>query len=196
MSTLPNRDVENGDQKDDANDKRKETMSREATQEPAENKTTSSWDCCPNDQLTFNPGSFGTYASYVLIICGMVASIIALKYAPNIRGSQWTDGCKEGFADSCKAIGAVLRFSFALSCIFALQLFVTAAYTKYFDVSKLAIIVAFLITIDSSVTSYYAQYYWVAKYLAFGGTVVGFFYLSNTGILNETRFVIRGYSLL
>jgi hypothetical protein len=64
--------------------------------------------------FNFAPGKFGTYCSFLLLVIGIIASIIAYSYSSRIKLSSFTSGCPEGFEDSCRATGGVLRFSFAL----------------------------------------------------------------------------------
>jgi hypothetical protein len=74
---------------------------------------------------SFTPGKFGTYCSFVLLIIGMIASIIALTYSSDLNQSTLTDNCPTGYEDSCREIGAVLRFSFALVAIVSfLEIFI------------------------------------------------------------------------
>lgn len=81
-----------------------------------------------------HPGKKGTYAGFLLVIVGMVASVVSLKYAPeNVDASNWIVDCPSGYEKSCKANSAVLRFSFALSLIFAFQLLITCVSTRLYD---------------------------------------------------------------
>jgi hypothetical protein len=108
-------------------------------------------DCCPNDQMSFKPGGFGTYSSYFLIIAGMTASIIAMKYAPEkILSHKWTEGCEVEYEEACRAMGAVMRFSMALVIVFSMQLLGTALFTKFYDVRETLLLFGFV----EAVTSY------------------------------------------
>ena len=98
------------------------------------------------------PGKFGTYASYFLLIAGMVASIITQRYASDISITDFTSNCPSGFDDSCRANGAVLRFSFALTVIYFIQL------------------------IGTTVTAIFFDKFWAIKFIIFIGVVIGFFY--------------------
>ena len=116
-----------------------------ASELPETNPEESSWDA--------HPGKKGTYLGFLLVIVGMVASVISLKYAPeNVNSKNWIDGCPAGFETSCKANSAVLRFSFALSLIFAFQFLVTVVSTRLYDS------------------------YWTVKVVMFVGLCVLFFY--------------------
>ena len=67
--------------------------------------------------------------------------------------SSWTSDCKPGFFSACKSSGAVLRFSFALSSIFFIQLVGTTISSKFYD------------------------YLWGLKFLLFCGLVILFYFL-------------------
>ena len=60
------------------------------------------------------PGKKGTYFSLALLLLGMVASIIAYSYSNQVATTNFTTNCPDGYDNSCRQIGAVLRFSFAL----------------------------------------------------------------------------------
>jgi hypothetical protein len=101
----------------------------------------------------WGPGKRGTIASLVLLLCGMVASIITMVEAEKrSNGTDYTSNCPEGFDESCAKNGAVMRYSFALSIMFALQLLGTAVYTPYYDAL------------------------WIVKYIVYAGVVIGFFF--------------------
>ena len=106
--------------------------------------------------MTVSVGKVGTYASFLLIVTGMIASIIAQRYAENLSNDPvWLEDCPSGFEVSCRGHQAVLRFSFALVIIFILQLLGTTLWTPFYDK------------------------FWLFKYLAFLGTIVGFFYFKG-----------------
>lgn len=105
------------------------------------------------DGSEFTAGNFGIYASIALLVLVMVGSVLMLVYGPLITMKEWTTSCPKGFESACKSVGGVYRFSFALSCVFFVQLLGTAIYTKFFD------------------------YLWVPKYLLFAGTFAGFFFV-------------------
>lgn len=101
-----------------------------------------------------HPGKKGTYLGFALVIIGMVASVVSMKYAPeNVNSKNWLSDCPNGFEVSCKANSAVLRFSFALSLLFALQFLVTVVSTKLYDS------------------------YWTVKTILFAGLCALFFYV-------------------
>ena len=105
---------------------------------------------CSNE---FSPGNFGIYASLLLVVLVMVGSVLILNYGHLVSLPQWTAGCPSGYESACKSVGGVYRFSFALSCVFFLQLLGTIVYTKLFD------------------------YLWPFKYLAFVFILIGFFFV-------------------
>jgi hypothetical protein len=114
-------------------------------------------------------GTFGTYCSYGLIMCGMIASIIAQKLSSGIDRGYWLNDCPAGFEDSCKANGAVLRFSFALTIIFSLQFIGTSISTKYFDklwIVKILVFITFVIGFWNSKAEVFDTngYVWVARF--------------------------------
>lgn len=98
------------------------------------------------------PGKIGTYLSYLLLIVGMVASIVTQRYADEIYITDWTSDCPAGFDSACKGNGGVLRFSFALSILYALQLIGTTISAVFFDK------------------------FWLIKLTLFIGIVIGFFF--------------------
>ena len=104
------------------------------------------------DSQDFEPGQFGSYASYAFIVIGMIGSVLILNYGHDITLSQWTSNCEIGFESACRASGGVFRISFAMCLIFAIQIIGTLIYTKYFD------------------------YLWFWKFLLFIGILVGFAY--------------------
>lgn len=83
----------------------------------------------------------------------MVGAVLGLNYAPGITLSQWTSDCKPGYFAACKSSSAVLRFSFALSSIFFVQLIGTSIHTKFYD------------------------FLWGWKFLLFSGLVILFYFL-------------------
>jgi hypothetical protein len=94
----------------------------------------------------------------------MVGSVLGLNYAPLITLDSWTSGCKDGFDNSCKSSGAVLRFSMALSIVFLVLLLGTTCVTKFYD------------------------YLWMAKFFFFFGFVILF------GFLTAEIFDLNGYA--
>lgn len=126
-----------------------ESESRKTQESGKRNRYASNLLC---DGQDYYPGQYGTYSAIVLLILGMVASVLGLNYAPLIPLKQWTTSCPAGFDDACKSTGAVFRFSFALSCVFVIQLLGTAMFTKFYD------------------------YLWWSKFLAFAALVIGFFF--------------------
>jgi hypothetical protein len=97
------------------------------------------------------PGKFGSYAGYALMIAGMVGAIVCRRYASfPVLGSlkSWTSDCPDGYDTSCRANQAVLRFSFAMVIIFAVQLIGAAVYPRFYDtlwVPKVVIFICILI---------------------------------------------------
>lgn len=80
-------------------------------------------------------GKHGTYMSFLVLVIGIVISIIMQRYSPSqINLSSWENGCPEGYEDSCKANSAVLRISFALSILFALQMLGSLVFAKFYDI--------------------------------------------------------------
>jgi len=87
-----------------------------------------------------------------------------LKYAPeNVDSANWIKDCPTGYEKSCKANGAVLRFSFALSIIFACQFVLTTLAARLYDAL------------------------WVLKLLAFVAICLGFFY-SDDSVFNQNGY--------
>ncbi len=85
---------------------------------------------------TGSVGKIGTYASFFLLVTGMVTSIVLQAYTPEdgtYLGGLWSDDCAAGYEDSCRANQAVLRVSFALVCLFATNFILTGINTTYFD---------------------------------------------------------------
>jgi len=100
----------------------------------------------------------------MLVIVGMVASVVSIKYAPeNVNSKNWISDCPAGFETSCKANSAVLRFSFALSLIFAFQFLVTIVSTRLYDS------------------------YWTVKVVMFVGLCVLFFYV-DSNVFDENGY--------
>lgn len=128
-----------------------------------------SWDDAPL-------GKFGTYCSFFILICGIVASILGQRYAPetintptpysatNLSKEQWIIDCPAGYEDVCIGNGAVYRFSFALVIVFFIQLIGTTIWTKFFD------------------------NLWWLKCLVFACVSIGFFYA------NGNAFDANGYA--
>lgn len=124
-----------------------------------------------------HPGWHGTIASFLITTIGIVVSIICYKYAPDqFNISAFTDNCDDDeYEGSCKSNSAVLRISFALTLVFAVQIVGTVIFTKFYDVlwiPKTAIFVGlcvlfFNISDDIFGTSGYA---WFAR-------ITGFFFL-------------------
>lgn len=120
-------------------------------------------------------GKFGTYMSFGVLICGIIASIIGQKYAPttintptpysatNLNKSQWLLDCPSGYENVCIGNGAVYRFSFALVIIYALQLIGTTVYIKFFDIL------------------------WVPKCLIFAVICICFFY-ADASVFDENGY--------
>jgi serine incorporator 1/3 len=111
-------------------------------------------------------GSKGIYLSFFLLISGMVASIIAQRYAINNfnTSSDWLSGCPNGYDESCVGNSAVYRFSFALVIVYTLQLIGTTVHVDFFDAL------------------------WIFKLLIFIGIVVGFYY-ADADVFDD-----RGYA--
>ena len=103
-------------------------------------------------ELNKEPGKLGTYASFFLLLVGIIASIIALSYSFNVN--QDLSSCPAGFETSCGRVGVVMRISFALVAIFLINMIGTVIYTPFYDQG------------------------WLLKYLAFAGTCVGFYFAS------------------
>ena len=102
--------------------------------------------------FNYPPGVFGTYASFLLMVIGMVISILVSHYNTNIEITNWVTDCPSGYTEECKKNQAVLRVSFALALIFIIQLIGTTIRTSFFD------------------------QYWIVKFMLFGGILAGFFY--------------------
>ena len=116
-----------------------------ASQLPETNDDSSDWES--------HPGKKGTFLGFGLVIVGMVASVLCMKYAPeNVNSENWITDCPSGYESSCKSNSAVLRFSMALSIVFALQFIITNLSTRLYDS------------------------YWIGKVLIFTALCAGFFY--------------------
>lgn len=122
------------------------------------------------------PGKFGTYMSFVLVLVGIIVSIIVYKYAPNhINNSAFEKHCTGEYEDTCKSNSAVLRISCAMTITFAFQLIGSRIYSAFYDILwpiKGSIFFAlsigfFFVSSDSFGTQGYA---WFAR-------ITGFFYL-------------------
>lgn len=101
-------------------------------------------------------GKHGTYCAFLVLVVGIVISIIMQRYAPSqIDLSSWQDGCPNGYEDSCKANSAVLRISFALTILFAVQIVGSAVHPKFYDV------------------------FWVPKFAVFFCVVIGFYFAKS-----------------
>jgi len=70
--------------------------------------------------IIWSPGKHGTYMSFLLLLAGMIASIVAMSYAPSITSDKFTSDCPTGYESACQRTGVVLRFSFALVIIVSL----------------------------------------------------------------------------
>lgn len=68
-------------------------------------------------EVVWSPGKHGTYMSFLLLLAGMIASIVAMSYAGSITGNNFINDCPDGFEAACQRTGVVLRFSFALVII-------------------------------------------------------------------------------
>jgi len=123
-----------------------------------------------------HPGKFGTYVGFALVVLGMIASVISLKYAPdNVTNANWLTGCPSGFETSCKANTAVLRFSFALALIFFLQFLLTILSTRLYDSHwpfKIVLFIGFCVLFFYSDSTVFDQngYAWFAR-------IAGFFFV-------------------
>ena len=110
-------------------------------------------------------GKKGTYLQYILMIVGMIASIIANIYT---RDSDffnvWLEGCPEDLEQKCLSSQVLFRFSFALVCIFTINLIGTTIAIDFYDK------------------------HWALKYLSFVGCIVGFYYAS------PAVFDLHGYA--
>lgn len=98
------------------------------------------------------PGRSGTICSFLLILIGIVVSIIVYARGKEITMSSFDEGCPEDYLNSCRAVSAVLRVSFALTLLYAVQFLGTLLVPRFFDAL------------------------WVLKYLAFSGLVIGLFF--------------------
>jgi len=106
------------------------------------------------DSWDQHPGKKGTFLGFFIVIVGMVASVIMMKYAPeNVDSKNWITDCPAGYESSCKSNSAVLRFSFALSIVFGLQFVLTMLSTRLYDS------------------------YWTVKVMIFVGLCALFFYV-------------------
>lgn len=121
------------------------------------------------------PGKVGSYCSLTLLLCGMVGSIIAQKYAKSHTASLSNNGCPSGYDTECRGNGAVYRFSFALFIIFALQLLGTSVSIRFFDAlwvpkifSYVGLVIAFYFVANNVFDEH--GYAWLAR-------ILGFFYL-------------------
>jgi hypothetical protein len=113
-----------------------------------------------NSSFFNGTGKQGTYLSFILLLLSIVASIILQRYAPdNIDLSSWDKGCSVDYLTDCKANSAVLRISFALSILFALQAIGSILYTKFYD------------------------WFWSPKYAVFFCICVGF-YFADSSVFN------------
>jgi hypothetical protein len=121
-------------------------------------------------------GKHGTYCSFFVLVVGIVISIIMQRYAPSqIDLSSWEVGCPQGYEDSCKANSAVLRISFALTILFAVQMVGSAVHPKFYDIlwiPKIAIFIAVVIGFYFARSEVFGLdgYGWFAR-------ITGFFYL-------------------
>jgi hypothetical protein len=105
---------------------------------------------------TFSKGKFGTLMSFWVLLVGSVVSIVMQRYAPyDIELSAWSEGCSAEYQESCYANSAVLRISFALTLLFALQALGTLVYTKFYDIL------------------------WGVKVLVWGAIVLGFYFAKS-----------------
>ena len=112
----------------------------------------------PNGEVAsvLEPGYFGTYCSFALVIGIMIASIVAQRYAPSyVSNTSWTSDCPAGYEAPCKANSAVLRFSFALVLFFCLQFILTTVSSRLYDT------------------------FWIIKLFVFAGVCVGFWNVSS-----------------
>ena len=110
-------------------------------------------------------GKKGTYLSYILMIIGMIASIIANIYThDNDFFNKWLIGCPSGLDQKCLSSQVILRFSFALVVIFSLNLIGTTISINFYDK------------------------FWIMKYLSFCGIVIGFYWAS------PNVFNLHGYA--
>lgn len=102
-------------------------------------------------------GTKGTFLSFLLLVLGVIASIIAQNYEENnipVNSSIWLIDCPSGYDSSCVGNGAVYRFSFALTLVFVIQFIGTSIHIKFYDML------------------------WIYKYLIFIALVVLFYYTS------------------
>lgn len=134
-------------------------------------------------------GKHGTYSSFFVLVVGIIISIIMQRYAPSqIDLSAWEEGCPNVYEDSCKSNSAVLRISFALTLLFAVQMVGSAVHPKFYDVFWIP---KFGIFICVVVGFYFAKsevfglhgYAWFAR-------ISGFFYL----ILQQVILLDMAYS--
>lgn len=79
-------------------------------------------------------GQRGTIISYIVLLLSVAAAILYQHYfSEKIPASGWTENCPAGFESRCKANGASLRVSFALSILFIIQGLVTLISVENFD---------------------------------------------------------------
>jgi hypothetical protein len=134
-------------------------------------------------------GKHGTYSSFFVLVVGIVISIIMQRYAPSeIDLTAWENGCPNGYEDSCKANSAVLRISFALTILFAVQIVGSAVHPKFYDVlwiPKFGIFICVVIGFYFARSAVFGLegYAWFAR-------ITGFFYL----ILQQIILLDMAYS--
>eukprot|EP01039_Chlorochromonas_danica_P011289 gene11289-12594_t len=109
------------------------------------------------------PGRSGTICSFFLILIGIVVSIIVYARGKDITMSSFDEGCPDDYLNSCRAVSGVLRVSFALTLLYAVQFFGTLLAPRFFDAL------------------------WVIKYLAFSGLVIGLFFAPSS-VFNTNNY--------
>lgn len=141
------------------------------------------------DVTFFGVGKQGTYMSFFVLVVGIVISIIMQRYAPSeIDLSAWQEGCPTGYEDSCKSNSAVLRISFALTILFAVQMLGSLVHSKFYDVfwvPKICVFICVVIGFYFAKSSVFGLhgYAWFAR-------ITGFFYL----ILQQIILLDMAYS--
>jgi hypothetical protein len=99
-------------------------------------------------------GLFGIFSSFITLILSIIAVLVLIYSFSNvIKTDYWSEGCPEGYEQSCKQNAAVYRFSFALVVLFFSQGIGTLFSNKYFDSL------------------------WIFKFMCYLGLLVGFFFV-------------------
>ena len=98
------------------------------------------------------PGRFGTLAGFIVLF-GTIISAMLIQYygVDDFARPNWTNNCPDGEDLLCKQNGVILRTSFALCCVFFLQLLGTWLYTPFYDNfwgGKLLVFIGLLVTFE------------------------------------------------